>query len=127
MKTFVIRDKQIAERACAYIRSVASAEPPMAVTVAEYHGKRTRDQNDRLHKALRTIAEEGWLNGRQGKVDDWKAYLLILGGFADSYTDLATGEVKAVPMSTSKMTVKQMTECIEFVLRYAAEELGVEA
>jgi hypothetical protein len=127
MKTFVIRDQAIAERAAAYIRSVAGADPPMAVTVCEYHGKRTRDQNDRLHKALRTIAEEGWLNGRQGGVDDWKAYLLILGGFADTYTDMATGEKRAVPMSTSKMTVKQMTELIEFVLRFAAEKLGIEA
>ena len=127
MKTFVIRDQYIADRACAYIRSLVGSEIVWAVTVAEFHGKRTRDQNDRLHKALRTIAEEGWLNGRQGRVEDWKAYLMVQGGFCDTYTDLSTGELKATPMSTSKMTVKQMSDLIEFVVRYAAQNLGVEA
>lgn len=127
MKTFVIRDAVIAERAAAYIRSVVGAEPPMAVVVSEYHGKRTREQNDRMHKALRTIAEEGWLNGRQGGVDDWKPYLLLAGGFFESYTDIATGEQRAIPKSTAKMSVKEMTEFIEFVLRFAAEKLGIEA
>jgi hypothetical protein len=126
MKTFVIRDRAIADRACAYIHSVVGAYPPLAVTVSEYHGKRTRDQNDRLYKALRTIAEEGWLNGRQGSVEDWKVYLLLSGGFAEVYTDIATGEQRAIPMPTSKMTVKQMSELIEYVVRYAAETLGIE-
>lgn len=126
MKTFVIRDAAIAERAAAYIRSVAGSDPPMAVVVSEYHGKRTREQNDKLHKALRTIAEEGWLNGRQGSVDDWKAYLLLSGGFADIYTDIATGEQRAIPKATSKMSVKEMSELIEYITRYAGETLGLE-
>ena len=127
MKTFIIRDKAIAERACAYIHSVVGVEPPVAVTVLPYHGKRTRDQNDRLHKALRTIAEEGWLNGRQGSVEDWKAYLLLSGGFAEVYTDIATGEQRALPKPTSKMTVAEFSDLIEYVVRYAAQTLGIEA
>lgn len=126
MKTFVIRSMEIAERACAYIRSVVGSDPPMAVVVSEAHGKRTLAQNDRLHKVLRSIAEDGWLNGRQGSVEDWKAYLLLSGGFAEVYTDIATGEQRAIPKATSKMSVKEMSELIEYVQRYAAETLGLE-
>lgn len=126
MKTFVIRNREIAERACAYIRSVAGSDPPMAVVVSEAHGKRTLEQNGKIHKVLRTIAEEGWLNGRQGSVDDWKAYLLLSGGFAEVYTDIATGEQRAIPKPTSQMSVKEMSEFIEYVQRYAAETLGLE-
>ena len=126
IRTFILRDAAIVDRCCAYLKTLVGGEQVFAVTVTEAERKRTLEQNDLLHKLLRTIADEGWLNGRQGSVDDWKAYLLISLGYADTYTDLKTGELRAIPRATSTMSVRQMSELIEAIHKYAAQELGLE-
>ena len=126
MKTFILRTPEIADRACAHIRSLVGGETVFAVTVTEADRARTLEQNDKLHRMFRSISEECWLNGRRGSVLDWKCYLLVKLGFFESYTDLATGDLRVIPMATSKMGVRQMSELIESVARYAAEVHGVE-
>lgn len=126
MKTFVIRDRAILERCIAYIRSLFGGDAVWVVQIVEGDRKRTLEQNDKLHAMFRAMSEEAWLHGNRGTPTDWKAWCLVKLGYVDTYTDLETGEVRAIPASTSKMKVKQMCELIEGVHRLAAEELGVE-
>lgn len=125
-KTFVLRDQAVLDRCVAYLRSIFGGEELWAVLIVPADKKRTLEQNDKLHKMFRDLSEEAMLNGRRGTPMAWKAWCLVSLGYADTYTDLATGELVAAPASTSNMSVKQMSELIEGVHRLAAEELGVE-
>lgn len=125
-KTFVLRDQTVLDRCVAYIRSVFGGEELWAVLIVPADRKRTLEQNDKLHAMFGRLANEALLHGRRGPPVSWKAWCLVTLGYVDTYTDLETGQLVAVPASTSKMSVKQMSELIEGVYRLAAEELGVE-
>jgi hypothetical protein len=125
-KTFILRDAAILERAIAYLRSAFNAEHPVAVIVTPAERRRTLEQNDKLHKMLRVLQDEGWIKGQQGTVEEWKRLLLIKLGFVDWITDLDTGAEVPVPKRTSEMSVRELTELIERIQLYAAEHLGVE-
>jgi len=126
MKTFILRDKLVLERCISYLQNIFQPGHPIAVIISPADRKRTLEQNDKLHKMLRVLQDEGWIKGQQGSVEEWKRYLLVKLGFVEWITDLDTGEEVPVPKRTSEMSVRELTELIERITVYAASELGVE-
>lgn len=126
IKTFFLRDAAILERCIAFLRTLVGGDTVFCVTIVPADRKRTLEQNAYFHKQLRTLSDEAWINGRQGTVADWKAYLLTLFGYVETHTDLRTGLQQVTPVSTTTLRVKDFTDLIERTHRYAAEAHGLE-
>lgn len=124
-RTFVLRDRAVWQRLVAFVRSVWSAERPIAVTVHEAEKPRTTLQNACARAIVREIAENAWVKGQQFSADAWWEYLARLYGPTDEIT-LPDGEIVTRRLSTRDMSAKEFSEFIDEVRRYAAEELGLE-
>lgn len=123
--TFVLRDRAAWDRCVAFIRANNSADHPLAVIVTEPKAQRTVDQNKGLHKLIRDLAEQAYVGGQQFSMTVWKEYIRdrFIGNERVSLPD---GREHVLHRSTADLTVEEMTALIERVMRYAAEELGLE-
>lgn len=125
MKTFVLRDREIAERAVAFIReqwsAAAKADKPLSVMIATYRAKRTLEQNARYWEMLARLADRATVDGRTFTADAWAEHCKrrFLGGEL-----LPDGGV--VGRSTTGLSVAEFGEFMDRVEAYAADELGVD-
>lgn len=98
-----------------------------AGTRVEYKGpRRTLPQNDRLHAMLTDVATQHRVNGRRYNVADFKMMFLT------AYAEETGMEIRYLPAihragmipsgrSSSDLSVKEMSELIEFMMAWGAE------
>lgn len=125
-KTFILRDRSVLERCCAFLHSAFSEEHPIAVTVTEADRNRTREQNSKWHRQLRTLQDEAWFKGKQWPMEFWKANMLLRFGYVDSYVDMDTGKEVLVPLSSTKIKLRDYSDLIEKTSAFASLELGLD-
>lgn len=100
---------------------MAEAGKPLSVSVQKHKAKRSSEQNKLLHSIETEIAEQAWIDGKQYSKDSWHGY------FAQEfigYEELPKGG--KLYISTASLSVEEMSAHIERIMRYAAEELGIE-
>jgi hypothetical protein len=125
MRSFVLRDEVNCRQLYTFLRSnwlaMAQAGKPLGVLVAEHKAKRTGPQN-RFYwgTALRSIAENAWVDGKQYSENAWHEYLA---GKFIGYEDMPGGG--QTPISTASLSVDEFSVYLERVMQYAAEHLGV--
>lgn len=120
-RVFVLREPVHRERAIAAVADTATgAEPPFEVIVRRHRAKRSLEQNAAMWAMLGEIAKAVEWHGQMLTPEDWKNMFTaalkryrvvpgIDGGFA------------VVGMSTSAMTVAEMSELIDLIAAFASE------
>lgn len=124
-RTFILRGEPNARTLWAFLkanwRTMAATGRPLAVTVREAKAKRSVEQNARLWAMLNEIAANAWIDGRQFPAEAWhehfKRRLIGLQELPDGST---------VGISTTTLSVAQMTEYMDAIEAIAVDELGVE-
>lgn len=117
MQVFVLNHEAIKERAIAFIRSAPSGT---RVTFAE--AKRTDDQNAKLHAMLGEIAKEMRKRGTDRESEKWKAIFLHACGQEVEFLPALNGSgFFPWGTSTSRLSIRQMADLIEFIQAWAAE------
>ena len=122
--TFVLHDEIHCRRLHAFLRAnwlaMAQAGKPLGVMVAEHKSKRSNPQNKLYWAVLHTIAEGGWVNGKQFSADAWhENFKREFIGIEELPNGATTG------ISTASLDVGAFSDYIERVMHYAAEHLGV--
>lgn len=99
---------------------------PIRLIVTSDEKKRNAEQN-RFYwgVALRDIAEQAWVDGRQYDKDTWHEYFARMFGVSDEIT-LPDGEIVTRRKSTTQMTVGEFSTYVNQVQAWAANHLGVE-
>lgn len=113
------RGKEALERVAALVANL-SPDKPWSITIAEYHARRTLEQNDRFHKIIAIIASETGNDTRALKAwakDEWGPKMEVRIG----------DEVRLVPKSSADFTVAEMSEVMDRFEAWAATEWGVTA
>jgi hypothetical protein len=123
-KTFILRDREVAQRMWDYIKATAqpqaAAGRPLAVTVAEHKAKRSSEANARYWALLSEIAEQVQVNGKWYSKDVWHEH------FKDLFAPKEDGPGRLLPISTSQMNTEQFNHYMTQIESHAAQELGVE-
>jgi hypothetical protein len=124
MPTYILRNKEIAQRMVDYIKAVAgpaaAAGKPIVVEVGEYQAKRSTQANARYWALLEEISEQAYVDGKRFSREAWHTF------FRDQFAPKEDGPAGLTPMSTSQMdkeTFQRYTTQIEL---YAVETLGIE-
>jgi hypothetical protein len=124
MPTYILRNKEIAQRMVDYIKAVAgpaaASGKPIVVEIGEYQAKRSTQANARYWALLEEISGQAYVDGKRFSREAWHTY------FREQYAPKEDGPAGLTPMSTSQMdkeTFQRYTTQIEV---YAAETLGVE-
>ncbi|MBU9534630.1 recombination protein NinB [Burkholderia multivorans] len=124
MPTYILRNKEIAQRMVDYIKVVAgpaaAAGKPIVVEVGEYQTKRSSEQNRLLWALLTEIAEQVELEGKRFAKEAWYAHYL------DLYAPKQEGPRGLVPVGSSQMTKEQFANFVTRIECHAVQELGVE-
>ena len=128
-QTFVLRDETVLKRLAAFLRAnwpaCAQQGRPLAVTVSEYKAKRSGEQNRLYWALLREIAGAAWVNGRQYDDETWHEHLKrALIGCEEIVLPDGAAIVRGI--STTTLSVPEMSEYIDRVQQYAAEHLGMQ-
>lgn len=124
-RSFVIRTKDNWSRMVAFFKANWSREHPLVVIVSEPRAQRTVEQNDALHATIRQIANEAYVDGQQFSVTAWKEMFRRMYVCNDMII-LPDGREVERHRSTTELSVGEMSELIESIKRYAAENLGLE-
>ncbi|PRE20322.1 recombination protein NinB [Burkholderia multivorans] len=124
MPTYILRNKEIAQRMVDYVKAVAgpaaATNRPIVVTVEEYQAKRSSEQNLLLWSLLTEISEQVEVGGKRFSKEVWYAHYL------DMYAPKQEGPRGLVPIGSSQMTKPQFAEFVERVQAHSVTELGVE-
>ncbi|KGC03430.1 MULTISPECIES: recombination protein NinB [Burkholderia cepacia complex] len=124
MPTYILRNKEIAQRMVDYVKAVAgpaaAMNRPIVVTVEEYQAKRSSEQNRLLWSLLTEISEQVEVGGKRFSKEAWYAHYL------DMYAPKQEGPRGLVPIGSSQMTKPQFAEFVERVQAHSVTELGVE-
>jgi len=88
--------------------------------------KRNADQNRYYWGvAVKAIADQAWVNGRQFSKDAWHEHFARKFGVMEEMT-LPTGEIITRRKSTTEMSVGEFSAYTNLVMADAAQEFGVE-
>lgn len=124
MPTYILRNKDIAQRMVDYIKAVAgpaaAAGKPIVVEVGEYQAKRSTQANARYWALLEEISRQAYVDGKRFSREAWHTY------FREQYAPKEDGAAGLTPMSTSQMDKETFQRYVTQIEVYAAETLGVE-
>ncbi|WP_241300558.1 recombination protein NinB [Burkholderia stabilis] len=124
MPTYILRNKEIAQRMVDYIKAVAgpaaAAGKPVVVTVEEYQAKRSTQANARYWALLEEISGQAYVDGKRFSREAWHTY------FREQYAPKEDGPAGLTPMSTSQMDKEAFQRYTTRIEVYAVETLGVE-
>lgn len=124
MKTFVLRDAEIARRMVNYVKAIAgpaaAAGRPLMVTIDEYQAKRSAQANSRYWALLEDISEQAVIDGKRFSREAWHTY------FREKYAPKEDGPTGLVAMSTSQMNKETFANYMQRVEVEAVQTLGVE-
>ena len=88
------------------------------VTISE--PRRSTEQSDKLHAMLGEIAEQKQWNNERLSIEEWKR-LFSAAVFREKMLPGLNGGIVIVPKFTRSMTKGEMSELIEFVYAWCAE------
>jgi hypothetical protein len=124
-KTFVLHNETNAKALWAFLKanwkSMADQGRALAVLIVEHKSKRSLEQNKRYWAILRDISRQSWVRGKQFNEDAW--HELFKRQFS-GMDELPNGDMAGI--STTTLNVKEFTDYMEEVERYAIEDLGVQ-
>ncbi|MBR8429044.1 recombination protein NinB [Burkholderia cenocepacia] len=124
MPTYILRNKDIAQRMVDYIKAVAgpaaASGKPIVVEVGEYQAKRSTQANARYWALLEEISGQAYVDGKRFSREAWHTY------FREQYAPKEDGPAGLTPMSTSQMDKETFQRYVTQIEVYAAETLGVE-
>lgn len=124
MPTYILRNKDIAQRMVDYIKDVAgpaaASGKPIVVEVGEYQAKRSTQANARYWALLEEISGQAYVDGKRFSREAWHTY------FREQYAPKEDGPAGLTPMSTSQMDKETFQRYVTQIEVYAAETLGVE-
>lgn len=129
-REFTLRNGSVWQALVALVKANASVfaqkGEPLRVIVTSEEKKRNAEQN-RFYwgVALRDVAEQAWIDGRQFDKDTWHEYFARKFGVCEDVT-LPDGEIVVRRKSTTQMSIGEFSEYLNQVQAYAARELGVE-
>lgn len=124
MKTFVIRDATILERAIAFARAnwqaMAGTKTPLVIEFKPESKKRSTQANRYYWQILHQIETDAWVEGRQYSADIW--HELAKRKFIGC-ADMPGGGLMA--LSTTELSTSEFAEYVQKVECWAASELGI--
>ncbi|MEB2554087.1 recombination protein NinB [Burkholderia cenocepacia] len=124
MPTYILRNKDIAQRMVDYIKAVAGPAAksgrPIVVEIGEYQAKRSTQANARYWALLEEISGQAYVDGKQFSREAWHTY------FREQYAPKEDGPAGLTPMSTSQMDKGTFQRYVTMIELYAVEKLGVE-
>jgi hypothetical protein len=123
-RAYRIHDRAMLLRTCSALSSLlVSEEHPVLIEVSDYAEQRTVAQNRLLHAILRDVAEQVEVDGKRFSADAWKEELRrrFIG---TEEIELPSGERIERGISTTTLTVGQMTEVIDRFSAWLASEFG---
>lgn len=124
MPTYILRNKDIAQRMVDYIKAVAgpaaAAGKPIVVEVGEYQAKRSTQANARYWALLEEISGQAYVDGKRFSREAWHTY------FREQYAPKEDGPAGLTPMSTSHMDKETFQRYVTMIELYAVETLAVE-
>lgn len=129
-REFQLRSPSTWSNVLAFVKANAKAcidrGEPLRLIITSDEKKRNAEQN-RFYwgVALRDIAEQAWVDGRQYDKDTWHEYFARMFGVSDELT-LPDGEIILRRKSTTQMTVGEFSAYTERIQAWAANNLGVE-
>lgn len=123
-KTFVLRNKEIAQRMLDYIKAtagpMAAAGKPLSVEIGEYQQKRSSDQNRLYWSVLAEIAEAAEIEGKRFSREAWHEH------FRSEYLPKQESPSGLVAMSTTQLTKQEFADYVTRIQAFATQTLGVE-
>ncbi|WP_217589809.1 recombination protein NinB [Burkholderia sp. GbtcB21] len=124
MPTYILRNKDIAQRMVDYIKAVAgpaaASGKPIVVEVGEYQAKRSTQANARYWALLEEISGQAYVDGKRFSREAWHTY------FREQYAPKEDGPAGLTPMSTSQMDKETFQRYVTMIELYAVETLAVE-
>lgn len=115
-RQYILRNDRIRDNAVSLIKSLTiSEERLIKITVEDYEENRSLEQNAKLHAMLGELADQTGY-----RLDEIKSIILIELGHCKHVVDPDGNEYK-IPKSTSKMSVKKLSELIEEIYQWSAE------
>lgn len=124
MPTYILRNKDIAQRMVDYIKAVAGPAAksgrPIVVEIGEYQAKRSTQANARYWALLEEISGQAYVDGKRFSREAWHTY------FREQYAPKEDGPAGLTPMSTSQMDKETFQRYVTQIEVYAVETLGVE-
>ena len=124
MKTFIVRDSSILERAIAFARAnwqaMAGTKHPLQIDFKPETKKRSLEANRYYWNIMHQIETEAWVEGRQYGSETW--HELAKRKFIGCI-DMPGGGLMA--MSTTNLSTAEFAAYVEKVEVWAATELGV--
>lgn len=95
-------------------------EMPIGWIVKFVEPTRTNDQNARMHAMLADVSRAEPM-GRKHTPDDWKAIFMNACGWECQFTVGLDGRPFPQGFRSSRLTVKQMSNLIEYIFAFGAE------
>ena len=92
---------------------VSIAQPRTVLTFKK--PSRTIPQNDRMWAMLTDVSTQAHYNGKKYSPDQWKALFMNACGHEVQFIEGLSGEPFPAGFRTSKLTVEQMTELMDFM------------
>ena len=94
---------------------------PIGTVVRFLPPKRTLPQNDRMWAMLTDISKQVTHNGNKYSPEDWKALFMHACGHEVRFMPGLSGEPFPAGFRSSKLSKEQMTELMDFISCYAAQ------
>lgn len=116
---YVVRGKQQLDETARLVAGL-NPEKTWSVTVSQFHGKRTLEQNDRFHAIIAAVAEETGNDPSALKAwakQEWGPKLEVKVG----------DRTVMVPKSSADFTVEEMGTVMDRFEAWAASEWGIAA
>lgn len=122
MRPFVIRSAEILTRLGAVLREHLRDGEIMQVEVKPWEPTRSLEQNAKLWACLSDIADQVEWYGQKYPAEDWKDILTAGLKREQRLVPGIQGGLVALGSRTSKMTVREMIELIEFVQWFGTDK-----
>nr|DAK26360.1 MAG TPA: NinB protein [Caudoviricetes sp.] len=96
----------------------------LEITIRPYKAKRSHEQNKRLWAIYGELADKAWVNGRRYSAETWHEYCkgYFLGFELKAMPD---GSELKTPISTTRLSVAEMTEYQNNIQSWAANEFKI--
>ena len=122
MKTFVLRNAEILARIATALRECLLNGEIVEVQVKPWEPTRTSEQNRKMWSLLTDISEQVEWYGQHYSPADWKDILTAGLKREQRLAPGVHGGLVALGSQTSKMSVREMVELIEFIQWFAVDK-----
>ena len=114
----IIRSAADRAKVCKWAMNV-----PEQTRIEFREAKRSTDQNDFMWELLTDVSKQKTNHGQKYTPDDWKALFMNALGQEVKFIPALEGYTGVIPlgMSTSKLSVPEMTALIDFILSWGAQ------